>query len=83
MTRLTHASMRNVPFASQGRANPRLRNPTKSLLRLIAVPAHYLSHLTAIAGKQGLYLPSFESRQMKINGKCVAIARAFSQTLFL
>lgn len=32
--------------------------------------------------KQGLYLPSFEVRDMEINGKCVAITRALSQALF-
>ncbi|APR98948.1 ankyrin repeat domain-containing protein [Wolbachia endosymbiont of Folsomia candida] len=33
--------------------------------------------------KQGLYLPSFESRNIKIDGKCAAITRIFSQGLFL
>jgi hypothetical protein len=33
--------------------------------------------------KQNLYLPAFEKRRVNINGKCVAITRAFSQTLFL
>lgn len=33
--------------------------------------------------KQGLYLPSFEERGIEVNGKCVAITRGLSQTLFL
>lgn len=33
--------------------------------------------------KQGLYLPSFAQRNMKINGKCAVITRGFSQSLFL
>ncbi|WP_250296756.1 NACHT domain-containing protein [Wolbachia endosymbiont of Oedothorax gibbosus] len=33
--------------------------------------------------KQGLYLPSFEGRRVKINGKCVAITHGLSQALFL
>ncbi|WP_265017719.1 MULTISPECIES: OTU domain-containing protein [unclassified Wolbachia] len=33
--------------------------------------------------KQGLYLPSFEERGVKIGGKCVAITRSLSQALFL
>ncbi len=33
--------------------------------------------------KQGLYLPSLESRNVQINGKCAAITRIFSQGLFL
>jgi hypothetical protein len=28
--------------------------------------------------KQGLYLPAFETREVKINGKCAAITRGFS-----
>lgn len=31
--------------------------------------------------KQGLYLPSFEARNIKINGKCTAITRGLSQAL--
>ncbi|WP_254229453.1 ankyrin repeat domain-containing protein [Wolbachia pipientis] len=31
--------------------------------------------------KQGLYLPSFEARNVKVNGKCVAITRSLSQAL--
>ncbi len=31
--------------------------------------------------KQGLYLPSFETRNVKINGKCTAITRGLSQAL--
>ncbi|WP_143689013.1 hypothetical protein [Wolbachia endosymbiont of Nilaparvata lugens] len=33
--------------------------------------------------RQGLHLPSFEKRGVKVNGKCVAITRSFSQALFL
>ncbi|MBA8770241.1 hypothetical protein HCR16_03840, partial [Wolbachia pipientis] len=33
--------------------------------------------------KQGLYLPSFEERGVKIDGKCVAITRSLSQALSL
>ncbi|GFS94593.1 uncharacterized protein NPIL_377661, partial [Nephila pilipes] len=33
--------------------------------------------------KQGLYLPSFEARNVEIDGKCVAITRGLSQALFL
>ncbi|XGA08004.1 MAG: ankyrin repeat domain-containing protein [Wolbachia endosymbiont of Xenopsylla cheopis] len=33
--------------------------------------------------RQGLYLPSFEQRNVKIKGKCAAITRGFSQSLFL
>ncbi len=33
--------------------------------------------------EQGLYLPSFEKRGVKINGKCVAITGGLSQALFL
>ncbi|GFV15640.1 ankyrin-3, partial [Trichonephila clavipes] len=33
--------------------------------------------------KQGLYLPSFEARNVKIDGKCVAITRGLSQALLL
>jgi hypothetical protein len=36
-----------------------------------------------ISVKQGLYLTAFERRDIKINGKCEAITRAFSQALFL
>lgn len=31
--------------------------------------------------RQGLYLPSFEARNVKINGKCTAITRGLSQAL--
>ncbi len=33
--------------------------------------------------KQGLYLPSFKSRNVKIDGKCTVITRGLSQALFL
>lgn len=33
--------------------------------------------------RQGLYIPSFEQRNVKIAGKCAAITRGFSQSLFL
>ncbi len=33
--------------------------------------------------RQGLYLPSFETRGVKINGKCTAITRSLSQALSL
>lgn len=33
--------------------------------------------------RQGLYLPSFAARKIKIDGQCAAITRAFSQSLFL
>lgn len=33
--------------------------------------------------EQGLYLPSFEERGVKTDGKCVTIIRGLSQTLFL
>ncbi|WP_395462885.1 hypothetical protein [Wolbachia endosymbiont of Cantharis cryptica] len=33
--------------------------------------------------EQGLYLPSFEARNVKINGKCTAITRGLSQALSL
>ncbi|CAN2141066.1 ankyrin repeat domain-containing protein [Wolbachia pipientis] len=33
--------------------------------------------------KQGLYLPSFKARNIKVDGKCVSITRGLSQTLFL
>ncbi|WP_341810112.1 hypothetical protein [Wolbachia endosymbiont (group A) of Apotomis capreana] len=33
--------------------------------------------------KQGLYLPSFEERGVKIDGKCTAITRSLSQALLL
>ncbi|WP_353269637.1 hypothetical protein [Wolbachia endosymbiont (group A) of Myopa testacea] len=33
--------------------------------------------------EQGLYLPSFEERGVKTDGKCVTITRGLSQTLFL
>ncbi|MDG7055809.1 MAG: ankyrin repeat domain-containing protein, partial [Wolbachia endosymbiont of Menacanthus eurysternus] len=32
--------------------------------------------------RQGLYLPSFEARNVKINGKCIAITRGLSQGMF-
>ncbi|PWU15354.1 MAG: hypothetical protein C5B45_02665, partial [Chlamydiae bacterium] len=33
--------------------------------------------------RQGLYLPSFAQRNVKIDGKCAVITRGFSQSLFL
>ncbi|WCR58332.1 tetratricopeptide repeat protein [Wolbachia endosymbiont of Ctenocephalides felis wCfeJ] len=42
---------------------------------------HSISNANVIRVKQGLYWPSFEERNVKIDGKCVAITRGLSQAL--
>ncbi|QOD38396.1 ankyrin repeat domain-containing protein [Candidatus Wolbachia massiliensis] len=44
---------------------------------------HSISNADVRQVKQGLYLPSFEARNVKINGKCTAITRSLSQALLL
>ncbi|MGL9779403.1 MAG: hypothetical protein ACR5K5_04035 [Wolbachia sp.] len=48
------------------------------------VPSHLSKFVSFIESvKQGLYLPLFEERGVKIDGKCVAITRGLSQALLL
>lgn len=44
---------------------------------------HYLLDIEIKPVRQGIYLPSFEVRGVKIDGKCVAITRGLTQALFL
>ncbi|WP_375316602.1 ankyrin repeat domain-containing protein [Wolbachia endosymbiont (group A) of Colletes cunicularius] len=55
----------------------------KAFLDLSKFVSSYISHAEIESVKQGLYLPSFEERGIKINGKCIAITRGLSQALFL
>lgn len=43
--------------------------------------SHNFPNVFVKSVKQGLYLPSFEKREVKINGKCVAITWGLSQAL--
>ncbi|GFQ65483.1 uncharacterized protein TNCT_395071 [Trichonephila clavata] len=53
----------------------------KAFLGLSKFISHNASHAEIKSVKQGLYLPSFEERGVKINGKCVAITCGLSQAL--
>ncbi|WP_157956387.1 ankyrin repeat domain-containing protein [Wolbachia endosymbiont of Folsomia candida] len=55
----------------------------KSFVKLNKYVNGNFPEVEAQAVKQGLYLPSFESRNIQINGKCAAITRMLSQELFL
>ncbi|CAG2166137.1 unnamed protein product, partial [Oppiella nova] len=55
----------------------------KAFLHLGKYVSHHFFTVKIEAIKQGLYLPVFESRGVKINGKCASITRAVSQLLFL
>lgn len=55
----------------------------KAYLHLSQFVSHNLQNASTELVKQGLYLPSFEARNVKINGKCTAITRGLSQALFL
>ncbi len=59
------------------------RRQQKSYLRLSKFLSRDFPDAILTSVKQGLYLPAFEKRSVRINGKCSAITRAFSQTLFL
>ncbi|WP_265014507.1 ankyrin repeat domain-containing protein [Wolbachia endosymbiont (group B) of Camptogramma bilineatum] len=55
----------------------------KAYLHLSQFVSHNLQNASIELVKQGLYLPSFEARNVKINGKCTAITRGLSQALLL
>nr|WP_284706098.1 tetratricopeptide repeat protein [Wolbachia pipientis] len=53
----------------------------KAHLHLSQFVSRNLQNASIESVKQGLYLPSFEARNVKINGKCTAITRGLSQAL--
>ncbi|WP_341812160.1 hypothetical protein [Wolbachia endosymbiont (group A) of Conops quadrifasciatus] len=55
----------------------------KAYLHLSQFVSHNFQSALIESIKQGLYLPSFEARNVKINGKCTAITRSLSQALSL
>ncbi|WP_265026337.1 hypothetical protein [Wolbachia endosymbiont (group A) of Bibio marci] len=55
----------------------------KAYLHLSQFVSHNFQSALIKSIKQGLYLPSFEARNVKINGKCTAITRSLSQALSL
>ncbi|WP_188153322.1 ankyrin repeat domain-containing protein [Wolbachia endosymbiont of Pentalonia nigronervosa] len=54
----------------------------KAFLDLYKFIFNYITHVKVESIRQGLYLPSFEARNLKINGKCTSITRGLSQAAF-
>ncbi|MDG7055245.1 MAG: tetratricopeptide repeat protein, partial [Wolbachia endosymbiont of Menacanthus eurysternus] len=54
----------------------------KAYFHLSQFISHNAQNASIKPVKQGLYLPSFETRNVEVNGKCTAITRGFSQGMF-
>ncbi|APR97793.1 ankyrin repeat domain-containing protein [Wolbachia endosymbiont of Folsomia candida] len=76
-------SVTNEPFSNLNQQIQSNKKQQKAFTHLSKYIESNFPGSETKAVKQGLYLPSFESRNIKMNGKCAAITRVFSQGLFL
>ncbi|MGL9778991.1 MAG: ankyrin repeat domain-containing protein [Wolbachia sp.] len=81
----TLLTSRNIEAVSRKRASGSSiqfhQKQQKAYFHLSEFISNNLQNVSIKPAKQGLYLPSFEKRGVKINGKCVAITRSLSQAL--